>query len=247
MTADLDDRGVDTSLMQSQISADAERYADTYTTGPSAIVSTLLTETQKVTPFPGTAGGVKEVRLLEALIWAMGARRVLEIGTFTGATALALAEALPSDGTLTTIEADETVASVARRHFDASPHGTKIELHLGDAREIVKTLGGPFDLVFIDAWKQHHIEYYEAIRPKLSERGLIVADNVIWFGLPFNPAATDAETEGARIRRARAVRPQNASRPSHRRRRAPADLGAGARRQLSGWPPARPNLRLDSI
>ena len=80
------------------------------------------------------AGGVKEVRLLEGLMWTMGARRVLEIGTFTGATAMALAEALPSHGAGITIDADETVASVARRQFDVSSHGTKIELQLGDAR-----------------------------------------------------------------------------------------------------------------
>lgn len=96
MTAGLDDRGVDVSLMQSPISSDVERYADTYTIGPSAAVSALPSQTQKVTPFPGMAGGVKEVRLLEGLMWTMGARRVLEIGTFTGATAMALAEALPA-------------------------------------------------------------------------------------------------------------------------------------------------------
>jgi caffeoyl-CoA O-methyltransferase len=198
MTAEVDDRGVDVSLMRPQVSEEAERYADSYTTPPSAAVAALLAETQEVTPFPIMAGGIKEARLLQALVALMDARRVLEIGTFTGATALALAEALPAEGQVVTIESDESVAEVARRHFDASPHGAKVELHLGDARQIVTSLSGPFDLVFIDAWKQHYIDYYEATLPKLSERGVIVADNVIWYGLPFNSAATDAETEGVR-------------------------------------------------
>jgi caffeoyl-CoA O-methyltransferase len=185
-------------LMKAQVSAEAERYADTYTTGPSAAVSALLAETQEVTPVPIMAGGIKEARLLEALVVVMGARSVLEIGTFTGATALALAEALPSDGRVTTIEVDDAVASVARRHFDASPHGAKIDLRLGDAREILETLDGPFDLVFVDALKAQYIEYYEAVLGKLSERGLIVADNIVWYGLPFNPEAIDRETQGVR-------------------------------------------------
>ena len=185
-------------LMKAQVSAEAERYADTFTTGPSAAVSALLAETQEVTPVPIMAGGIKEARLLEALVVVMGARSVLEIGTFTGATALALAEVLPSHGRVTTIEVDEAVASVARRHFDASPHGVKIDLRLGDARAILESLDGPFDLVFIDALKAQYIEYYEAVLGKLSPRGLIVADNVVWYGLPFNPQATDRETEGVR-------------------------------------------------
>jgi caffeoyl-CoA O-methyltransferase len=185
-------------LMRTQVSAGAERYADTYTTGASPAVSALLAETQEVTPMPVMAGGIKEARLLEALVWTMRAGNVLEVGTFTGATALAIAEVLPSDGRLTTIEVDESAASVARRHFEASPHGAKIDSRLGDAREILKTLAGPFDLVFIDALKAQYIDYYEAVLPKLSERGLIVADNVVWYGLPFNPEANDRETEGVR-------------------------------------------------
>ncbi|MFZ0381222.1 MAG: hypothetical protein WAL38_25585, partial [Solirubrobacteraceae bacterium] len=98
VAAGLADRGVDVSLMQPPVSSDVERYADTYTMGPSAAVSALPSQTQTVTPFPGMAGGVKELRLLEALMWAMGARRVLEVGTFTGAPAVALAEALPGHG-----------------------------------------------------------------------------------------------------------------------------------------------------
>ena len=207
MAAGLDDRGVDVSLMQSPVSSDVERYADTYTIGPSAAVSALPSQTQKVTPFPGMAGGVKEVRLLEALMWAMGARRVLEIGTFTGAPAVALAEALPSHGAGITIDADETVASVARRQFDVSPHGTKIELHLGDARRDCENPRRP---VRSRAWR--------ASWPTTC-RG---------SGLPFNRSATDAETDRVRAFVEHCGPTPNAPRPSHRGSRAPADLGAGA-------------------
>jgi caffeoyl-CoA O-methyltransferase len=143
-------------------------------------------------------GGAVEARLLEGLLVATQARHVLEIGTFTGATALALAEALPAGARLTTIEADEELGAVARRHLDASPHGGKVDLRLGDARKILTELDGPFELVFIDAWKQDYVDYYEATLPKLADRGLIVADNVVWWGLPFQPDADDPETEGVR-------------------------------------------------
>jgi len=193
-----DIRGTDVSLMRPQVSAEAEQYANTYTTPPSAAVAALLAETQRVTPHPIMAGGIKEARLLQALVRLMNARDVLEVGTFTGATALAIAEALPDGGRLTTIEMDDAVASVARRHFDGSEHGEKIELLMGDAREILGTLEGPFDLIFLDALKQQYIEYYDVLLPKLAERGVIAADNVVWFGLPWNPEATDPETEGVR-------------------------------------------------
>lgn len=187
MTAGLDDRGVDVSLMQSPISSDVERYADTYTMGPSAAVSALPSQTQKVTPFPGMAGGVKEVRLLEGLMWTMGARRVLEIGTFTGATAMAFAEALPSHRAGITIDADETVASVARRHFAVSPHGTKIELHLGDARRDCENPRRPVrSRAWRDRGRQHAV-----VRPAVQ-----------WV------RDRRRERRCARIRRARAIRPR---------------------------------------
>lgn len=198
MTVTEHNRGIDASLMRPQVEAKAEEYASTWTSPPSAAVVTVLEETRAKTPHPEMAGGLKEARLLEALIFVGGARNVLELGTFTGATALAIAEALPPDGRLTTIEFDDAVADIAERHIARSEHASKIDLRRGDAREIVKSLDGPFDLVFIDAWKQHYVEYYEALVPKLSDHGLIVADNVIWYGLPFHPDAYDAETEGVR-------------------------------------------------
>jgi caffeoyl-CoA O-methyltransferase len=185
-------------LMSPQVTEQATAYAEAHTTPRSAAVEALAQETTTTTATPQMMGGAVEARLLEGLLVATQARHVLEIGTFTGATALALAEALPADARLTTIESDEELAAMARRHLDASPHGGKVDLRLGDAREILAELDGPFELVFIDAWKQDYVDYYEATLPKLADRGLIVADNVVWWGLPFQPDADDPETEGVR-------------------------------------------------
>jgi caffeoyl-CoA O-methyltransferase len=185
-------------LMSVQVTGEAIAYADRYTTPRSPAVEKLAEETVRAVPIPMMLGGAVEARFLEGLVVISGARRVLEIGTLTGATALTLAEALRGDGTVTTVEVNPDNARIARRHIDASPHRNKVELIVGDAREVLAQLSGPYDLVFIDALKAQYVDYYEAVLPMLSERGVIVADNVIWMGLPFLEAATDEETKGVR-------------------------------------------------
>jgi caffeoyl-CoA O-methyltransferase len=135
--------------------------------------------------------GLVLARLLEALVVASGAKRVLEIGTFTGFGALSIASRLPPGARVTTIEADAGRAAMARRHIEQSPDGAKVEMLEGDARAIVPTLDGPFDIVFIDAWKGDYPHYYEAVLPKLTPRGLIVCDNVLWGGDVVDPAPDD--------------------------------------------------------
>ncbi len=167
---------------------DAEEYSIAHTTDPSPAIAKLRAETVSTMPSPGMAGGLVETRLLEALVVATRATRVLEIGTFTGVTALSIAERLPTGGVVITLEVDETHAAIARRHFDASPAGERIQLVVGNALETLETLDGPFDLVFIDAWKPDYIAYYETVLPKLADHGLIVADNVLWGGGVLDPA-----------------------------------------------------------
>jgi caffeoyl-CoA O-methyltransferase len=123
---------------------------------------------------------------------------VLEIGTFTGFGSLAMAAALPDRGRVTTLEVDEQTAAAARRHFDASPHASRIELIVGDALETLARLDGPFDLVYIDAWKADYPDYYEAVLPKLAPRGVIVADNMFRDGRVLDPAVDDESTRGIR-------------------------------------------------
>ena len=121
-------------------------------------------------------------RFLELLVWFGRPQRVLEIGTFSGHSALAMAAALPEGGRIDACEIDPERAAFAQRYFDRSPHGSKITLHLGPAIETVNRLEGEFDLVFIDAEKEGYVGYYEAVLPRLSERGLIVADNTLAGG-----------------------------------------------------------------
>jgi caffeoyl-CoA O-methyltransferase len=176
-----------------------ERYAAEHTTPPPPHLAGVAEVTHEKTASPQMRSGLVEARLLEALVVAAGATNVLEVGTFTGYGALAIAARLPADGRVTTIESDEEYAALAREHFAASPHADRIDLRVGDAREIVPALDGPFDLVFIDAWKPDYAHYYEAVLPKLADRGLIVCDNVLWSGAVLDE---DDDSENTRALRA---------------------------------------------
>jgi caffeoyl-CoA O-methyltransferase len=121
-------------------------------------------------------------RFLEFLVWISQPKRVVEIGTFSGHSALAMAAALPEGGRIDACEIDPERAAFAQRYFDRSPHGSKITLHIGPALETLEQLEGTFDFVFIDADKEGYVDYYEAVLPRLAERGLIVADNTLAGG-----------------------------------------------------------------
>jgi caffeoyl-CoA O-methyltransferase len=169
-----------------------EEYAAAHTTPPVGQLAAVAIATRETMPSPGMMSGHVEARLFEALIVVGGARRVLEVGTFTGFGALTMAAALPDDGEVVTIEKDEDTAAIARDNFDSSEHGRKIRLILGDAREELAKLDGPFDLVYIDAWKSDYPHYYEAVVPLLSERGIIVADNVLRSGRVLEADSEDS-------------------------------------------------------
>jgi caffeoyl-CoA O-methyltransferase len=141
--------------------------------------------------------GLAEARLLEVLIVASGARRVLEIGTFTGFGTLTMAAAVGPEGHVTTLEVDEDTAATAARHFETSPHGDRIELIVGHALDTLTRLDGPFDLVYIDAWKADYPAYYDAVVPKLAPRGVVVADNLFRAGAVLESGG-DAGTEAMR-------------------------------------------------
>jgi caffeoyl-CoA O-methyltransferase len=180
------------------ISADAVSYAREHTTAVTGSLVEIASWTDQNTPIPLMMSGLAEVRLLEALIVAGGARRVLEVGTFTGFGAVAMAAALAPGGTVTTLEVDEELASAARQHIEASEHPERIELIVGSALETIGTLQGPYDLVYIDAHKPEYFAYYEAVLPILADRGVIVADNLFRAGRSFDPEADDRGTAGIR-------------------------------------------------
>ena len=175
-----------------------DRYAEEHSTPEAPGLAALAAETRASSESHGMMVGPVEGRFLELLVWLGSARRVLEIGMFTGYSALSMAAALPPDGTIVTCEIDPERAAVARRHFDADPAGDRIEIRLGPALDTIATLDGPFDLVFIDADKENYVNYYEAVVPKLAPRGLIVADNVLWSGRVLDPEDQSEPTRSIR-------------------------------------------------
>jgi len=164
-----------------------EAYAAEHTTPGHPLLAEVAAETRSTQEGHGMMVGLLEGRFLETLVWLAGARRILEIGCFTGYSALSMAAALPPDGTIVTCELDTARAAAARRHFDASPWADRIDLRVGPALDTIASLAGPFDLVFIDADKTNYENYYEAVLPLLAARGLIVADNVLWSGRVLDP------------------------------------------------------------
>jgi caffeoyl-CoA O-methyltransferase len=142
--------------------------------------------------------GPVEGRFLEMLVFTSGARRILEIGTYSGYSALAMAQALPDDGRVVTCEINSTHAAFARRHIQASPHAHKIEILEGPAKESISKLGGPFDLVFVDADKTGYRDYYEAALPLLGARGLMALDNTLWSGAVLDQSDDSENTRSVR-------------------------------------------------
>jgi predicted O-methyltransferase YrrM len=159
-----------------------EDYAERLTSPHEALLAELSAATVTEVGHSSMLTGPVAGRLLELLVWAARPQRVLEIGTFTGHSALAMVAALPDGGRLDACELSPERAAFAQRFFDRSPHGSKIALHVGPALETVRRLEGGFDFVFIDADKSGYVDYYEAVLPRLSERGLIVADNTLADG-----------------------------------------------------------------
>ena len=173
-------------------------YVERHTTPSPASLEELARETARTLNDPGMLSGPVVGRLLEFLVFALEARSVLEIGTFSGYSALAMAEGLPPDGRIVTLELDAAHAEVARRAIAASPHAGRIEVVLGPALESLEQLSGPFDFVFIDADKTGYLDYYEAMLPKLSPRGLIAVDNTLRHGAVLDDSDTSERTKAIR-------------------------------------------------
>jgi predicted O-methyltransferase YrrM len=159
-----------------------EAYAERMSSPHEALLAELSEETARELGAAEMLTGPVAGRLLEVLIWIARPQRVLEIGTFSGHSALAMAAALPEGGHIDACELDPERAAFAQGWFDRSPHGSKITLHVGPALDTVNALAGEFDFVFIDADKPGYVDYYEAVLPRLTERGLIVADNTLADG-----------------------------------------------------------------
>jgi len=170
-----------------------DEYAERVTSPHEQLLAELSAETARDLGQTSMLTGPVAGRLLELLVWAAQPKRVLEIGTFSGHSALAMAAALPEGGHIDACELSEERAAFAQRWFDRSPHGSKITLHVGPAIETIERLDGDFDFVFIDADKEGYIGYYEAVLPRLSERGLIAVDNTLADGRVLDGSAPAAK------------------------------------------------------
>lgn len=146
---------------------------------------------------PRMCSGHLQGKLLKMFVRMIKPRRVLELGTFTGYSALAMAEGLAEDAELHTVEIDDELEDFICEHFDASPRREQIHLHIGDAAMMVPQLGGQFDLVFIDANKRNYCDYYHLVMPLVPVGGFIIADNTLWDGKVANlPQKIDSQTAG---------------------------------------------------
>lgn len=177
--------------MKALVGDDLERYIELSTRARPPLYDELRKVTYEKMSSPGMQVGRVEGTFLKTLARISGARRAVEIGTFTGYSALCIAEGMADDGELWTCDMDPEALSIARSFFARAPQGKKIHVAEGDARESLAKLDGPFDLAFLDGDKKQYVDYYEALVPKMRKGGLIVADNTLWSGKVLDPQTSD--------------------------------------------------------
>ena len=178
-------------------------YIEQFSSPENEVLQTITRDTHVHILNPHMLSGHVQGRVLSMLSHMIRPQRILELGTFTGYSALCLAEGLAPDGRLITIEHNDELEDTIRRNLALSPLGEKIDLRIGDAKEILSTLNSQpstlFDLVFIDADKRQYCEYLDLVAPLVREGGFILADNTLWDGHIIDPAYDrDAQTLGLR-------------------------------------------------
>ncbi len=180
--------------MKELVAPEIEAYAEAHSMEESDICRQLREETYRAMELPQMVVGALEGAFLKVMTKSTGARRVLEIGTFTGYSALCFAESLPDDGEVVTCDIDSESTAMAKRFWAESPHGRKIQLKLGPALETLQGLSGSFDLIFIDADKANYVKYFYRAMDLLSPTGVILIDNVLWGGDVINSSPPDSNT-----------------------------------------------------
>ena len=177
--------------MQPIVNEALEAYARKHTQEAPELLERIERETLAMRGAEMLTGRT-EGQFLRLLATLVGAERILEIGMFTGYSALMMASALPDHGELHTCEVDPEAEAIARRYFAESPDGAKIRIHMGPALDTLAKLPGPFDLAFIDADKQNYPNYYDPVLARLRPGGLMVVDNVLWSGDVLDPQDEEA-------------------------------------------------------
>lgn len=180
--------------MKTLVAPEIEAYAQAHSMSESDVARALREETQRTMAYAQMLVGPLEGAFLKMVTQLAGARRVLEIGMFTGYSALCFAEAIPDDGRVVTCEIEAETAALGRTYFAKSPHGKKIDIRLGPALETMRELTGPFDLIFIDADKVNYVNYYRRALDLLSPAGIILIDNVLWDGDVLKQPPPDEKT-----------------------------------------------------
>lgn len=182
---------------QSSIEEQLEQYIIDHIEKEPDALRQLNRDTHIYQLYSRMCSGHLQGRILKMLTTMIRPRRILELGTFTGYSALCFAEGMPQDAELHTIEIFDEMEDFIKERFEASPYADRIHLHIGDALDIIPTIEGDFDMVFIDANKRNYIEYFEMVLPRLTPGGFILADNTLWDGKVADPAANnDAQTRG---------------------------------------------------
>ena len=176
-----------------------ERYAEEHSTPPAELFERLAAETEATQSLPQMMVGPLEGAFLSFVVGLMRPRLVVELGTFTGWSSIAMASALPPGGRIVSCDVNEETTAVARRYAEEAGVADRIEYRLGPALESLATLDGPFDLVFIDADKGGYVDYYEAVLPKLADGGAILADNTLADGRVVDPGDSEMARAIARF------------------------------------------------
>jgi predicted O-methyltransferase YrrM len=164
------------------LNEDLLHYSEQHTTPESPLLKAINRETHAKVMMPRMLSGHLQGRVLSMISKLIQPKLILEIGTYTGYSAICLAEGLGPEGKLITIDINEELEDKVKKYFDEAGLSSKVEYHIGDATKIVSTLDGPFDLVFIDADKENYSRYYDMVIDKVREGGIILADNVLWSG-----------------------------------------------------------------
>lgn len=175
-----------------------QQYIESHSGGESDLLHRINRETHLNVLKPRMLSGHLQGRVLAMLSHMIQPKYILEIGTYTGYSALCLAEGLSADGKLITIDINEELEKTARSYFDASPFATQIDAKIGNAKEIIPHLNYTWDLVFIDADKEAYPTYFDQVLPQVRAGGFIIIDNVLWSGKVAEADKTDKATESIR-------------------------------------------------
>jgi predicted O-methyltransferase YrrM len=173
-----------------------EDYAEAHTTPESYLLHRLYRETSQKSMYPNMLSGHLQGQFLRMISQMLRPKKILEIGTFTGYGTINLAMGLSDDGIIDTIDSNDEMVEIGKPYFEAAGLQHKIVTHIGNATEILKKLDKSYDLVFIDADKENYLTYYQMLIDELPSGGIILADNVLWYGKVLDAANADKETEG---------------------------------------------------